>query len=136
MKKVKFKRCSFSAYQILAQKDQDAIYFILDKPFIYMGGVQYGLTLDAPKHLINSIFWDAATSSLVYTIAGSSEQFSVPVKMSLATELNDGLMTKEHVKNLNNLVTAVGGIKSIPDYVEQKSTEVAVAEMSWTEVAK
>lgn len=136
MKKVKFKRCSFGAYQLLNQKDPDAIYFILDKPFIYMNGVQYGMTLDAPKHLINSLSWDEVNQTLVYTIAGSTESFKVPVKLPLASELNDGLMSKEQVKKLNHLVASVGDIESIPEYVVEKSTEVLNTEMTWTEVTK
>ena len=127
--KVKFKKLSYNAYRLEAQHDPNMIYFILDKPFIYLGDVQYGITLDESKHLINSVRF-TSDGRLVYTISGSSEVKEIE-GLSIATETTNGFMSKEHVKKLNSLSQAMGTVTDVEAFIDEKTSDVA---QSWVDV--
>lgn len=129
MNKVRFKKLSYNAYRLEAQHDPNIIYFILDKPFIFVGDVQYGITLDESKHLINSVKF-TTEGKLVYTVAGSSEQKEIP-GLSIATETSNGFMSKEHVQKLNSLSTAMGDVTDVKALIDEKTADSI---QSWVDV--
>lgn len=132
--KVKFKRLSYNAYRLIQQPDTDTLYFILDKPFIYLGKVQYGLILDAQKHLINSVEFDPETNELVLGISGSSTPERVPVGFKIATEDNDGLMSKEQATQLKSHEEQLSGIDNKIQTVAQKVVAEATIDPEWNDV--
>lgn len=139
--KVKFKRLSYNAYRLIQQPDVDTLYFILDKPFIYLGKVQYGLILDAQKHLITSVAFDNETNELVLGISGSDTPERVPFNINAATEGNDGLMTSTQVKQLNKHETKIleheKQLTNIDETIKEVVNEVvaeATIDPIWNEV--
>lgn len=133
--KIKFKKLSYSAYTLLgAQTDDNTIYFILDKPLIFVGKKQYGVTLDESKHLINSVQFNK-DGQLCYTILGSSEIKIVP-GLGVATETANGLMSADHVKELKRLTQLTesleqDGITDLKKFVEDT---VGEADTQWVDV--
>ena len=133
--KVKFKRLSYNAYRLIQQPDTDTLYFILDKPFIYLGKVQYGLVLDEQKHLINSVAYDTETNELVLGISGSQKQERVPISFKIATKENDGLMTKEQVAQLEDHEQQLNQIdQTIQEVVDAKFAEATIDPV-WNDVS-
>lgn len=139
--KVRFKRLSYNAYRLISQPDVDTLYFILDKPFIYLGKVQYGLILDAQKHLITSVSFDSDTNELVLGISGSETPERVPFVIKTATEENDGLMSSSMVKQLNANETKISEhdvqLSSIGTTIQETVNEVvaeATIDPIWNEV--
>ena len=128
--KVKFKRLSYNAYRMIQQPDIDTLYFILDKPFIYLGKVQYGIILDVQKHLINKVEFDKETNELILGISGTDVPERVKIDINLASEINDGLMSKEQVKQLNEAVKVTSSINEI---VSEAIAEATI-EPNWNEV--
>ena len=121
---------------MLQTKDANTLYFILDKPFIFLGSVQYGVELDAQKHLIKSVSFDSETYELILGIYGGSTE-RVPVNFKIASESKEGLMSPQHVADLEKVTTAVGDIDNIQNFVEQKVDEkiaVATIDPEWNEV--
>ena len=133
--KVKFKRLSYNAYRLIQQPDTDTLYFILDKPFIYLGRVQYGLVLDEQKHLINSVAYDTETNELVLGISGSQKQERVPISFKIATKENDGLMSKEQVAQLEDHTQQLNQIdQTIQEVVDAKFAEATIDPV-WNDVS-
>lgn len=133
--KVKFKRLSYNAYRLIQQPDTDTLYFILDKPFIYLGKVQYGLVLDEQKHLINSVAYDTETNELVLGISGSQKQERVPISFKIATKENDGLMSKEQVAQLEDHTQQLNQIdQTIQEVVDTKFAEATIDPI-WNDVS-
>ena len=134
--KVKFKRLSYNAYRLIAEPDSDTLYFILDKPFIYLGRVQYGISLDASKNLVNGISFDDETNELVFTIYGSSTPERVPldINISAADKENPGLMTPEQVTQLENATQVTSNIDNIVETKVKEVVETIEVEPEWNEV--
>ena len=52
---VKFELITWSDYSILEEKAQNTVYFLSDKPYIYLNGVKYGTDPDSLENLNNQI---------------------------------------------------------------------------------
>ena len=52
---VKFELITWSDYSILENKAQNTVYFLSDKPYIYLNGVKYGADSDSIENLNNQI---------------------------------------------------------------------------------
>lgn len=127
--KVKFKKLSYNAYRLEAQHDPNTLYFILDKPFIFLSDVQYGIILDESKHLINSVKF-SPDGKLYYTITGKADQIEIP-GLTIATETSAGFMGPEHVKKLNSLTSAMGTVTDVEALVNEKTSDIA---QEWVDV--
>lgn len=130
MAKVKFSRLSYASYRLKGSNvDKDTIYFILDKPFIFLNGQQYGITIDEERHLVDGIYYDEQSQTIKYTIAGGTEPVTV-TNLTVATSTKSGLMSKEHVSKLNELVSALQGVSDVKLYVEGEISKA----MTWNDV--
>ena len=67
---VKFELITWSDYSILENKAQNTVYFLSDKPYIYLNGVKYGADSDSIENLNNQI------DSLSEQVNSTNEQIS------------------------------------------------------------
>lgn len=67
---VKFELITWSDYSILENKAQNTVYFLSDKPYIYLNGVKYGADSDSIENLNNQI------DSLSEQVNNTNEQLS------------------------------------------------------------
>lgn len=120
---LQFEQITLSAYLSLIDKDSSTIYFITDKPYIYLDGVKYGNFLDEAS-LISQIEFDANTAQLI--ISRHNVETKQYVNLGIASENNNGLMSKDTYKLLMDSLVGITG--SIKDYVDTKVDSIKMTE--------
>ena len=94
---VRFSRLSLDQYQALDIKDPGTIYFITDRPYIFLGSYRYGADINPGESSIISLDYNEEATALTYrTIDGTGEQ-QIPI--GPASESFSGVLTKEDFKN-------------------------------------
>ena len=109
---VKFDRMSLNAYMALTNKDDYTVYFITDKPYLFVGSQKYGV--DINTDIVTELMYDKVAMELSYK---TSDGVVKTLSLGPATESSNGMMTSTQVLELQKLKTALDGIVSVKDYI-------------------
>lgn len=118
-----FEQLTLGAYLALVEKNNSTIYFITDKPYIYLDGVKYGNFLDEAS-LISKIEYNQDTAQLI--ISRHNIETLEYIDLGIASETNNGLMSKDTYKLLIESLKGITG--SVKDYVDSKVSEIQMSE--------
>lgn len=98
---IQFMQLTLEHYLGLATKDPGMVYFITDKPYIYLSGMRYGLDVQQGTYLITGLSFDQEKMALVVSYLGKENE-EVPI--GEATEDSNGLMTSQMVQSLKECI--------------------------------
>lgn len=111
---IKFDRLSLNSYMALANKDDFTVYFITDKPYIFVGSQKFGV--DIQDNAITLLAYDREKATLTY---GTSEKTET-INLGLASETETGMLSKIDYVELQNLKSALDGITNVKELINQK----------------
>ena len=114
-KHIKFDRLSLNAYMALANKDDATVYFISDRPYIYVGTQKYGV--DAVNGGISDLVYDKEEMTLKYTDVEGAIQ---TLYLGPASEADNGMLSKTDYAELQKLRSALDGIVNVKEYIDNK----------------
>lgn len=120
---IKFDQMTLSQYQALETKDPSTLYFITDKPYIYLGGTRYGVDMNPGEVPIVSIVYDADHMLLSYKKADGSD--IQQIHMGPATESTPGMMSTETYIELQELKKTLDGIVNAKEYIAEEVSKAA-----------
>ena len=98
---IQFMQLTLEHYLGLVTKDPGMVYFITDKPYIYLSGMRYGLDVQQGTYLITGLSFNQEKAALIVNYLGK-EDAEVPI--GEATENSKGLMTSQMVQSLKECV--------------------------------
>lgn len=117
-----FKSLTWDEYTVL-EAIPNTLYFITDKPYIYLNKVRYGIDLKPGEAPITSLVYDKDSMKLYYKKCdGRDIEF---IELGAVSEDRNGMLTKEQYKEFKKLIAAIGDIPNIKDYVENKTNTAA-----------
>jgi len=114
---------TLSQYQALETKDPSTLYFITDKPYIYLGGTRYGVDMNPGEVPIVSLVYDADHMLLSYKKADGSD--IQQIHMGPADENTPGMMSTETYIELYELKKALDGIVNVKEYIAEEVSKAA-----------
>lgn len=120
---IKFDQMTLSQYQALETKDPSTLYFITDKPYIYLGGTRYGVDMNPGEVPIVSLVYDADHMLLSYKKADGSD--IQQIHMGPANEDLPGMMSTETYIELQELKKALDGIVNVKEYITEEVSKAA-----------
>ena len=120
---IKFDQMTLSQYQTLETKDPSTLYFITDKPYIYLGGTRYGVDMSPGEVPIVSLVYDADHMLLSYKKADGSD--IQQIHMGPANEDTPGMMSTETYIELQELKKALDGIVNVKEYIAEEVSKAA-----------
>lgn len=120
---IKFDQMTLSQYQALETKDTSTLYFITDKPYIYLGGTRYGVDMNPGEVPIVSLVYDADHMLLSYKKADGSD--IQQIHMGPADENTPGMMSTETYIELQELKKALDGIVNVKEYIAEEVSKAA-----------
>lgn len=120
---IKFDQMTLSQYQALETKDPSTLYFITDKPYIYLGGTRYGVDMNPGEVPIVSLVYDADHMLLSYKKADGSD--IQQIHMGPANEDTPGMMSTETYIELQKLKKALDGIVNVKEYIAEEVSKAA-----------
>ena len=112
---VKFRQLSLDEYLIISP-EQDTVYFITDKPFIYLNGIKYGIDILPGDNPIVSLVYDADSMRLYYKKSDGTDIQSID--LGPVTAERSGMMTKEQYTDFQRLLRSIGDIVDIKEHVQ------------------
>ena len=120
---IKFDQMTLSQYQALETKDPSTLYFITDKPYIYLGGTRYGVDMNPGEVPIVSLVYDADHMLLSYKKADGSD--IQQIHMGPANENTPGMMSTETYIELQELKKALDRIVNVKEYIAEEVSKAA-----------
>ena len=96
---VRFEQLSLAEYNLLDLKKSGTLYFITDKPFIYLNGIRYGVDMAPGEVPIVSLVYDADHCLLSYKKADGSD--IQHIHLGPVTEELPGMLAAEDYKKFN-----------------------------------
>lgn len=120
---IKFDQMTLSQYQALETKNPSTLYFITDKPYIYLGGTRYGVDMSPGEVPIVSLVYDADHMLLSYKKADGSD--IQQIHMGPADENTPGMMSTETYIELQELKKALDGIVNVKEYIAEEVSKAA-----------
>ena len=120
---IRFDQMTLSQYQALETKDPSTLYFITDKPYIYLGGTRYGVDMNPGEVPIVSLVYDADHMLLSYKKADGSD--IQQIHMGPANEDLPGMMSTETYIELQELKKALDGIVDVKEYITEEVSKAA-----------
>lgn len=120
---IKFDQMTLSQYQALETKDPSTLYFITDKPYIYLGRTRYGVDMNPGEVPIVSLVYDADHMLLSYKKADGSD--IQQIHMGPANEDTPGMMSTETYIELQELKKALDGIVNVKEYIAEEVSKAA-----------
>lgn len=109
---IKFDRMSLNQYMSLPNKDDSTVYFISDKPYIFVGSQRYGV--DSITGSITGLVYDKEAMTLSYSTSDGNLE---TLNLGPASTINNGMLSKNDYIELQKFKTALDGIVSVKDYV-------------------
>ena len=114
---LQFRQLSFDNY-LVTEPVENTIYFITDKPFIYLNGLRYGVDIFPGEYPIVSLIYDADCMRLYYKKADGSDIQAL--ELGAVSADRNGMFTKEQYTEFQRLISAIGSIADVSDYVTNK----------------
>lgn len=115
---IKFDQLAWSAYSLLEEKTPDTLYFITDKPFLYLNNVRYGVDIRPGDMPIVSIVYDEDHMLLSYKKADGSD--IQQIHLGPANSVRPGMMSIDTYNELQKLVIALDGITNAKEYIKKQ----------------
>ena len=100
---VRFEQLSLASYTLLDTKVSGTLYFITDKPYIYLNGIRYGIDMAPGEVPIVSLVYDADHCLLSYKKADGSD--IVNIHLGFASEEMSGMLSAEDYTKFNEAYT-------------------------------
>ena len=131
-KYIKFDRLSLNAYMALSNKDDSTVYFITDKPYIFIGSQKYGVEFDEVG--ITALAYNSETMELTYSTPEGQKSIALAASIENGEiKGSGGMLSKEDYAEFQKLRTALDGIVEIKNYL-QKEVDNLGASISYGEV--
>ena len=115
---IKFDRMSLNAYMALTNKDDFTVYFITDKPYIFVGSQKYGV--DIVDGSITSLRYDREKMTLTY----DSPEGEKTLLLGPASSTQNGMMSKIDYVEFQKLRTALNGITDVKQYLKDETANL------------
>lgn len=110
---IKFDRLSLNAYMALENKDDFTVYFITDKPYIFIGSQKFGVDIDEMG--ITSLNYNPNTMVLTYQTEEGTKSISLGASLE-----QGGTLSKEDYIEFQRLKNALNGIVSVKEYLTEQ----------------
>lgn len=120
---IKFDQLTWSEYSLLEEKKPNTLYFITDKPFIYLNEVQYGVDIRPGEMPIVSLVYDEDHMLLSYKKADGSD--IQQIHLGPANSVRPGMMSIDTYNELQKLVVALDGIVNAKEYIKRQVDQAA-----------
>lgn len=127
---IKFDRLSLNTYMALQHKDDFTVYFITDKPYIYVGSQKYGVEFDEIG--ITSLQYNPKTMTLTYSNDEGSKSISFAASSVEGSE-KGGMLTPEEYTDFKKLKDALDGITDVKGYLQKEIANLG-ASISYGEI--
>lgn len=127
---IKFQNLTLAEYLNTPIKDPGTLYFISDVPYIFLGSRRYGVNMEPGDAPIVSLVYDPETMTLAYK--RSDESDIRLISLGPASDISNGMMSKEQYIELRMLKTALDGIVNVKDYVRTQVSKAAI-KLEWGE---
>lgn len=124
---IKFDRMSINSYMALENKDDYTVYFITDKPYIFVGSQKYGVEFG--DIVITALSYDKETMTLSYKDTLGTKSIS----LGPASETENGMFSKTDYVEFQRLRKALDGIVDMKDFI-QKEVDKLGASISYGQV--
>lgn len=122
---IRFCQLNIVAYITLPVKDPGTLYFITDKPYIFLGDKRYGVDINPGEVPIVSLVYDADHMLLSYKKADGSD--IQQIHMGPVSDDLPGMLSVEQWKELQKLSEALGDITNIKEYVKNETDKLAIS---------
>lgn len=122
---IRFNQLSILNYIKLPVKDPGTLYFITDKPYIFLGEKRYGVDINPGEVPIVSLVYDADHMLLSYKKADGSD--IQQIHMGPATEDLPGMISVEDYREFKKLGEALGNITNIENYIKDETDKLAIS---------
>lgn len=119
---IKFKQLTYDDYCLVDPKDSTTVYFISDKPYLYLGTQRYGVDIQAGMSIVSSLKYNSESMTLTYTTTDADQPVDIP--LGPATEFEGGMMSKEQYVELKRLGQALKGIDSVETYIKEQTANL------------
>lgn len=127
---IKFQNLTLAEYLNTPIKDPGTLYFISDVPYIFLGSRRYGVNMEPGDAPIVSLVYDPETMTLAYK--RSDESDIRLISLGPASDIANGMMSKEQYIELRTLKTTLDGIVNVKDYVGTQVSKAAI-KLEWGE---
>ena len=127
---IKFQNLTLAEYLNTPIKDPRTLYFISDVPYIFLGSRRYGVNMEPGDAPIVSLVYDPETMTLAYK--RSDESDIRLISLGPASDIANGMMSKEQYIELRTLKTSLDGIVNVKDYVGTQVSKAAI-KLEWGE---
>lgn len=119
---IKFDRMSLNTFMALPNKDDSTVYFITDKPYIFVGSQKYGV--DVTNDIITDLVYDSESMQLTYSLHDGRTK---SLLLGPASESNNGILSKTDYIELQRLKQALEGIVNIKEYINTQINGLATS---------
>ena len=113
---------------VLPNKDDSTVYFITDKPYIFVGSQRYGV--DAISGSITELAYDP--ESMILSYRDGDDKVNT-LELGPASATKNGMLSKTDYIEFQKLRTALDGIVHVKSYVDSKVNNLG-ASISYGEV--
>lgn len=120
---IKFDQLTWSEYSLLEDRKPNTLYFITDKPFIYLNEVRYGVDIKPGEMPIVSLVYDEDHMLLSYKKADGSD--IQQIHLGPANSVRPGMMSIDTYNELQKLVIALDGIVNAKEYIQRQVDKAA-----------
>lgn len=115
---LKFDQLTWAEYSLLEEKVPNTLYFITDKPFLYLNNVRYGVDIRPGDMPIVSLVYDEDHMLLSYKKADGSD--IQQIHLGPANSIRPGMMSIDTYNDLQRLVIALDGITNAKEYIKKQ----------------
>lgn len=122
---VRFQQLTLAEYMGIQSKDPGMVYFISDKPYIYLGEKRYGVNINPGEVPIISLVYDSETMVLSYQKADDSDLQEIP--LGPASETRSGMLAAEDYARFNAFGNALGDITNISEFINKETDKLAIS---------
>lgn len=122
---IRFQQLTLAEYMNIESKDPGMVYFITDKPYIYLGEKRYGVDINPGEVPIVSLVYDADHMLLSYKKADGSD--IQQIYLGPATEKTPGMLSAEDYARFNAFGNALGDITNISDFINEETSKLAIS---------
>lgn len=125
---IKFQNLTLAKYMSIESVDSGTVYFITDKPYIYLGSKRYGSNIEPGDSSIISFVYDPDTMSITYKYSDGSDAkvaFLGPVSDS-----KNGMLSTSQYAEIKSFKNALDGIVNVKDYISTQFSKAAI-KLEW-----
>lgn len=122
---IRFQQLTLLAYMNIPTKDEGTIYFITDKPYIYLGNRRYGIDINPGEVPIVSLIYDSDHMLMSYKKADGSD--IQQIHLGPVTDTRPGMLSTADYVEFKAFSKALEGIIDIKEYVKDETDQLAIS---------